>query len=166
MNILLLIVLALLIIKIISGSKLGMVREIISFVSLIVLSLFVILVGKGLQSYADGEIFSLVVVVFLLGILGILHHLLGVVFLPAKLISKLPIVRTGDRILGIVVGILETILILWTTYTLIMMLDTGVVGTWILELTADNPILTWFYEHNYLSYWIEQLGAEFHVNWQ
>ena len=85
MNILLLIVLALLIIKIVSGSKLGMVREIISFVSLIVLSLFVILVGKGLQSYADGEIFSLVVVAFLLGILGILHHLLGVVFLPAKL---------------------------------------------------------------------------------
>ena len=166
MNILLLVVTALLIIKIISGSKLGMVREVISFVSLIALSLFVILVGKGLQSYVDGEIFSLVAVVFLLGILGIFHHLLGVVFLPAKLLSKLPIVRTGDRILGIGVGILETILILWTTYTLIMMLDIGVVGTWVLELTADNPILTWFYEHNYLRYWIEQLGAEFYVNWQ
>lgn len=166
MNLLVIIVLALLVLKIISGLKLGMVREIISFVSLIVLSIFVLLVGKGLQSYSKGEIFSVAVVVFLLGILGILHHLLGVVFLPAKLISKLPIIHTGDKMLGIVVGIMETVLILWTVYTLIMMLDTGAMGQWVLDNTADSQILTWFYEHNYLTYGIEKLGAEFHVTWK
>lgn len=163
MNILLIIVGIVLLCNIVDCYKKGMIKSIISFVSLIVLCIVVALIGNGLQSYLDGEIINVVIMVLLLCILGIVHHLLGVLFVPAKLIAKLPIVKFLDKILGIVVGILETVLILWTIYTFIMILDMGMIGQQLLEYTQNSPILLWFYQNNYLAYWVEQLGAQFHI---
>lgn len=163
MNLMLIIVLVLLICNVVRGYKNGMVRSIISLVSLIVLCAVAALICNGLQSYFDGEIINVIVLVLLLCVLGIVQHLLGVVFFSAKMIAKLPVVHFADKVLGIVVGILETILILWTIYTLIMILHLGMVGTYIVEYTADSRILTWFYEHNYLAHWVETMGAQLHI---
>lgn len=159
-NILLLIVLAFMIVKIYDGYNKGMVKEIISFVSLIFLCLVVVLVGNGLNSYYDGRVLNVVVMVLLLAVVGIVHHLINVVFIPAKLLAKLPVVKSLDKVLGVAVGIAETVLILWTIYTFAMMMDLGAIGEFILQSTADNAILTWFYEHNQLAGWIQILGAE------
>lgn len=160
MNILLIIVLLLLLFNVVGGYKKGMVREIISFVSMIVMCVVIALIGNGLKSYFEGELLGVVVVVLLLCLLGIAHHLLGVVFFSAKIISKLPVVHWLDKLLGVVVGILETILILWTIYTFIMMLDMGMVEQLALTYTQDSSILTWFYEHNYLAGWLQQIQPQ------
>lgn len=160
MNILLIIVGIVLLFNIVDGYKKGMVKSIISFVSLIVLCVVVALIGNGLQSYFDGEIINVVIMVLLLCILGIVHHLLGVVFFSAKMITKLPIVHAADKILGVVVGILETVLILWTIYTFSMMMDMGMIGQQLLEYTENSSILLWFYQHNYLAHWVEEFGAQ------
>uniref|UniRef100_UPI00405741C0 CvpA family protein n=1 Tax=Acetatifactor sp. TaxID=1872090 RepID=UPI00405741C0 len=162
-NILLIIIAVLLFCNIVDGYKKGAVKAIISFVSLIVLCIVVALIGNGLQSYFDGEMINVVIMVLLLAVLGIVHHLLGVIFFSAKLVSKLPIVHSVDKLLGIVVGILETVLILWTIYTFTMMMDMGMIEGQIIEYTRNNSILTWFYEHNYLAYWVQQLGAQFQI---
>lgn len=161
MNFLLIIFAVLMICNMVEGYKKGMVRSIISLVSLIVLCIVAALISNGLRSYTKGEMGNVVIMVLLLCVLGIAHHLLGVVFFSAKMISKLPIVHLADKLLGIVVGILETVLILWTIYTFIMILDTGMIGGMILEYTRDNSILTWFYEHNELAHLIQQFGAQF-----
>jgi len=127
------------------------------------LCIVVALIGNGLQSYFDGEILNVVIMVLLLCIVGIVNHLLGVLFFPAKLITKLPLVKSLDKILGIVVGILETVLILWTVFTLIMILNMGMIGQQLLEYTQGSPILLWFYENNYLAYWVQKLGAQFYI---
>lgn len=167
-NILLLIVVLFMIFKIYDGYDKGMVKEIISFVSLIFLCIVVALVGNGLSSYYDGKILNVVVMVLLLAMLGIVHFLINVVFVPAKLIAKLPIVKSLDKVLGVAVGIAETILILWTIYIFAMMMDLGVIGEFVLQSTADSRILTWLYEHNQLAGWIQVMGAELdsklHIN--
>lgn len=163
MNILLIIAAVLLLFNVVDGYKKGMVKSIISFVSLIILCIVVALIGNGLQSYFDGQVLNVVIVVLLLCVLGIAHHLLGIVFFSAKLISKLPIVHSVDKVLGVVVGILETVLIVWTIYTFTMMLDMGMIGTQIVEYTRENNVLTWFYEHNYLAYWVQKIGAQCNV---
>lgn len=100
MNIMVLIVLFLLLIKIMDGYKKGMVKEIISFVSLIVMCIVVVLISAGLHSYMEKEVLGIVVAVLLLAVLGIAHHLLQVVFFSAKLISKLPVISWGNKVLG------------------------------------------------------------------
>ena len=156
MNILLLAVIVVTILKIMDGYKKGMVKEIISFVSLVVMCVVVLLLGSGLHSYMEKEILGVVIAVLLLVILGIAHHALKLVFFSAKLISKLPIVHSADKILGMLVGALEVVLILWTIYTFIMYFEMGMIGNLMIEYSRDSKILTWLYEHNMLASVVEK----------
>ena len=156
MNILLLAVIVVTILKIMDGYKKGMVKEIISFVSLVVMCVVVLLLGSGLRSYMEKEILGVAIAVLLLVILGIAHHALKLVFFSAKLISKLPIVHSADKILGMLVGALEVVLILWTIYTFIMYFEMGMIGNLMIEYSRDSKILTWLYEHNMLAGVVEK----------
>ena len=156
MNILLLAVIVVTILKIMDGYKKGMVKEIISFVSLVVMCVVVLLLGSGLHSYMEKEILGVVIAVLLFVILGIAHHALKLVFFSAKLISKLPIVHSADKILGMLVGALEVVLILWTIYTFIMYFEMGMIGNLMIEYSRDSKILTWLYEHNMLAGVVEK----------
>lgn len=159
LNILLIIFLIVALCNASEGYKKGMVKAVISFVSLVVTCIVVVLLGNALKSYYDGEIFNVVIMVLLLCVVGLVRHLLGVVFFSAKVLSKLPIVSWLNKLLGIVFGIFETILILWTIYTFIMILDLGMVGQIILDNTEESSVLSWLYQHNYLAYLIEQISS-------
>ena len=156
MNILLLAVIAFTILKVVDGYKKGMVKEIISFVSLVVMCIVVLLQGVGLRSYMEKEIVGVVIALLLLVILGIAHHVLKIVFFSAKLISKLPIVHSVDKLFGVVVGVLEVVLILWTIYTFIMYFEMRMLGNLMIEYSRDSEILTWLYEHNMLADVVEK----------
>lgn len=160
MNILLIAVVLFMICKIVDGYKKGMVKEIISLVSLIVVSAVVALIVKGLDSYWDKNYVNVIVAIVLLIVVGIVQHILGIIFFSAKVISKLPIVSWLNKLLGMVFGILETVLILWTIYTFILFMDMGIIGQQILLYTQESPVLTWIYEHNYLAAWLVENASE------
>lgn len=141
--------------KMVDGYKKGMVKEIISFVSLIILCVVLALLANGVSSYFDKKYVNVVLAVILLVVIGVVHHLLGVLFFSAKMVVKLPIVNWVDKLLGIVVGMLEIILILWTVYTFVMFMDLGMIGNQIVEYTKESNILLWFYDNNYLAYLLE-----------
>lgn len=163
MNILAIVVLIVLLWKITQGYKRGMVKEIISFVSLIVLCIVAALIVNGMQSYMEKQFVGVVIAVLLLCVVGIVHHLLGVVFFSAKLISKLPVIHWVDKLLGVVVGVLETVLILWTVYLFIMKSGLGMLGQQILVYTQENPILSWLYRYNFLAMWVEEILSKIMV---
>ena len=158
MNLLLICVLIVMVFKIVQGYKRGMVKEIISFISLIVLCIVVVLIGSAFRGYMEKEFLAVVVAVLLLAILGILHHLLGVIFFSAKQIVKLPIIKWLDKILGMVVGVVETVIILWTVYSFVIILGLGMIGQYILAYTEDSTILSLIYQYNYLAIWVEKIA--------
>lgn len=141
--------------KMVVGYRRGMVKELVSLVSLVVLCVVAALVAYGVNSYHDGRIFNAIVTVILLLLLITAHHLLSIVFFSAKLATKLPVVHFLDKLLGIVFGAFEVILVLWTLYALMMMMDIGAIGQFIRENTQKSEILTWIYGHNYLAKGIE-----------
>ncbi len=157
MNLMLLIVLFLLLIKIVSGYKKGMVKEVISFVSLVLVCIVVVLIGAGLHSYMKNEVMGVVIAVVLLAVLGLAHHVLQVVFFSAKVVSKLPVISWGNKMLGMVVGALEVVLLLWTLYTFIMYFGLGMVGELIVEYTSQSQLLTWVYQLNMLAPIVENV---------
>lgn len=160
-NILLIGVLVLAVINMILGYRKGLVKAVVSLVSLLILSIVALLIAYGIGKYNDGKFFHVALVVILLAILGLAHHLLSVVFFSAKMVTKLPVVHSVDKLLGIVFGVLETVLILWTLYTFSMMMNLGMVETLILSWTEESFVLTWLYQHNYLAYGISWLLEEF-----
>lgn len=155
LNVMLIIAAIAVLIKMVDGYRKGMVKEVISLVSLVVLSVVAALLAYGANSYHDGKVFNVVAIAVLLILLLVAHHLLGLVFFSAKLATKLPVVHFLDKLLGIVFGAFEVVLVLWTLYALMMMMDIGVVGEFIREHTQMSEILKWIYDHNYLAKGIE-----------
>ena len=155
LNIVLIAVLAAALIKMVDGYRKGIVKEVISLVSLIVLSVVAALIAYGVTSYHDGRRFNVIEIVSLLIMLLTAHHLLGLVFFSAKLAAKLPVVHLVDKLLGILFGVFEVVLVLWTIYAFMMMMDIGAIGQTILSCTEKSRLLTWIYAHNYLAKGIE-----------
>lgn len=163
-NIMLVIVLIVLLLKMSDGYKKGMVKEIVSVISMIVLCVVLALLAYGASSYFDGQFAGVAVAVVLLVALWLVHHLINVVLLPAKFLAKLPIVKSVDKLLGILFGAIEVFFVLWTLYALIMMFDLGTIGQTILSYTRESAILTWLYQHNYLAQWLESFMGDFTVS--
>lgn len=163
MNWLVVIFLVLLVWRISAAYKRGMVKEIISFVSLLVLSLAVGLIGTAVLSYFEQDIVSLIIAVILLVVLCVANQIVSVFFFSAKALAKLPIISFANKVCGAFVGVLETILILWTLYTLLVTIDMGAIGQQILVWVQENPILTFLYEYNYLAKWIGVLSDKLSI---
>ncbi|HBA47123.1 MAG TPA: hypothetical protein DCZ91_04860 [Lachnospiraceae bacterium] len=161
LNVMLVIAVLAVAVKMADGYKKGMVREVISLISMVVLCVVAALIAYGVNGYHDGKVFHVVLAVILFILVMTVHHLLGLVFFSAKLFSKLPIVHTLDKLLGIVFGIFEVVLLLWTVYAFIMMMDMGAIGQAILACTEESALLTWVYQHNYLAHWIGAFLDEF-----
>ena len=160
MNILLMIVAVAALCKLVDGYKKGIVREIISLISMMVLCLVAGLIAYGVKGYMAGRGAGVIIAVFLLCLIGIVHHLLGVVFFSAKVITRLPVIHFVDKLLGAVFGIFEVVLILWTIYTFILMGNPGsmsVVADIISSYTGESEILTWIYRHNLIAAGIERM---------
>ncbi|MDE6642390.1 MAG: CvpA family protein [Acetatifactor sp.] len=161
LNFLLIIVVILAVYKVVDGYKKGMVKEIVSLVSMAVLCAVAALIAGGISSYNSGRIFNVIVAAILLILVLITHQLLKVVFFSAKLVSKLPVVHFVNKLLGMVFGVFEVVLLLWTVYTLIMMMELGAIEQIIVSYTQESKMLVWIYEHNYLAYLIELLLSKF-----
>lgn len=163
MNWLMIIVAVVLVWRIAEGIHRGMVKEIVSFVSLIVLCLAVGLLGTALSKYMEKDIVSMIVAIILLLLLCIAHRLLSLVFFSAKLIAKLPVIHSVDKLLGAVIGVLETVLLLWTVFTLVMTFDMGVLEQFIITYTNDSAILTFFSKYNLLQNLVDFLAAKMNL---
>lgn len=163
MNWLLIIVAVVLVWRIAEGVRRGMVKEIVSFVSLIVLCLVVGLLGTALSKYMEKDIVSMIVAVILLLLLLIVHKLLGIVFFSAKLVAKLPVIHSVDKLLGALIGVLETVLILWTIFTLVMTFDLGVMEQFIIDYTNQSGVLTFFSKYNLLQNLVDFVATKLNL---
>lgn len=152
MNILLIVLILIAAWRVIDGYKNGVVKEIISLVTLIVLAMATVLITKLVSSYVEKQILNMIIAGVLFILLCLAHSALKAVFFSAKLISNLPVVSTFNHLLGSVFGILEAILFAWVIFTLNMYMDLGVLGEEIILYVKDNEILTYIYERNYLAY--------------
>lgn len=163
MNWLLIIAIVILVWRIAEGIHRGMVKEIVSFISLVVLSIAVALVATAIGKYIEKDFISMIMVILMLLVLCIVHRLLSMFFFSAKLVSKLPVIHSLDKLLGAVIGVLETILLIWTVYSLIMAFGMGMLGEQILEYARESQILRDLYKYNLLQVLVEFIAGKF--NW-
>ena len=160
MNLLVIAVLVVLVIKVRSGYKRGMVKEAIMFFSLIVTCIMAALITNGMKSYQQGRVFNTVLMILMLTLLGVVQFLLKPVFFSAKLVVKLPIVSWADKLLGVLVGVLETVLLLWTLDFFVLIMDMGAISEQILEWTRGNIVLTRLFESNYLALFLQAISQK------
>lgn len=113
MNILLIILALIMIWRIVAGAKRGMVKELFGFINLIFVSVVLTLAFMTFQSYKAGELVKLVPMILAIVVLSIVYALIKLIFSPAKLVAKLPLVKSVDKVLGILIGAIEVVVAYW-----------------------------------------------------
>ena len=93
--------------RIVAGFRKGMVQEIISLIAMAVAGVCVVLILGAVGSYLDKEIGKVIQAVLVLFAVCLVYRLVHILFTSLELVSKLPIVKGVDKLLGIVVGFVE-----------------------------------------------------------
>lgn len=93
--------------RMVTGFKKGMVQELISIIAMAVAGICVALILGAIGSYMDKEIADVVKMVAVLLVICLVYRLVNVIFTSLQLIAKLPIVKSLDKILGLVIGFAE-----------------------------------------------------------
>ncbi len=97
--------------RMIAGFRKGMVQEVISLIAMAVAGVCVVLILGAIGSYLDREIGRVIQIVAVLFAVCLVYRLVHTLFTSLELISKLPIIKGLDKLLGIVVGFVEAVLI-------------------------------------------------------
>ena len=160
MNILLIVFALIMVWRIAMGMKKGIVRETIAFINVIFVALVLSLLSMTINAYHAGNYLGITLFVLGIVIVSVAYSILKIVFFPAKVISKLPVVSSADKMLGILIGIAETLLVFWTVCCLVMYLDLGVLEDQVMTMIEENVLLTGLYKYNLLGLVFDFLRAK------
>ncbi len=97
--------------RMVSGFRKGMVQEILSLIAMAVAGFCAYLLLGAIGSYLNKEIGRLIQIIILLLIVCAVYKLANLIFTSISLVSRLPVIRSADKLLGAVFGILEGIII-------------------------------------------------------
>lgn len=90
-----------------AGFKKGMVQELLSLIAAAVAGICMILILGAVGSYFENDIGQMIKTVLVLLVVCAVYRLVNILFTSLKLISKLPIIKSVDKLLGIVIGFAE-----------------------------------------------------------
>ena len=130
--------------------KEGFVAELFGFVSAIIAAVAILLLALIVHGVFDSERIEVFVAIILILLLLIIHRMVVLLFEPLKLVVKLPVLKVVDSIAGIAVAILETILIVWAIYCVVIIVGVDPVLDGIKRCTAVTPVMKVLYDYNYL----------------
>ena len=150
MNITILLILCIFLLSIVHGYKKGFTKEISGLVSWTVTLFVVSLVIMLYSSFSDGESKNVIYTIIFLAVTGVIYSAIKFIFKPAKIFAKLPLFRFLDQLLGIFIGAVEGLVIVWLLYVLNESGILGSFGEMISADTAQSQILTTIYKYNYL----------------
>lgn len=109
--------------RMVSGFRKGMVQEVLSLIAMAVAGFCAYLLLGAIGSYLNREIGRLIQIILLLLIVCAVYKLANLIFTSISLVSRLPVIRSADKLLGAVFGILEGIII--TGYSLYWLKNWG-----------------------------------------
>lgn len=150
MNILLVCLMVILIWRIAAGMKRGIVREIIALVNISFSAIVIALVCLVMSAYHAKDYLAIVIAIVVIVVISVVYSVLKVLFFSAKVISKLPVISSADRLLGFAIGAAETLVLFWTLCCVLMYVDLGIWEEQLWVMIRENKLLTGLYQYNLL----------------
>lgn len=138
----------LLIIRVYKSTKRGMVQEICSLIAMIAGCFVIVVLAFAIRNYINEEKVIFVVTLFLLAIFGLIYKLFTGLLEAIKLVSKLPVINILDKVLGVVVGIAETVIVVWMVYCVVMIMDAGIIEESISKCVEANSVMSYLFNNN------------------
>jgi len=156
-NILFVIVTASLAVGAVWGWKRGLLEGLIRIISCILGIIVLVIVAKGIGSFIQGSIMSVIIALLLLIAIRLIHKLIKFMFDTFKLVRAIPIGKFADKLAGTALGFVEAVFAIWLAYLLIGSFDLFGLHQWVLEQTVQSKFLTMIYSSNYLVALLKQI---------
>lgn len=97
--------------RVTTGFRKGMVQEIISLIAMAAAGVCIFLIMGAVGNYLNREIGKMVQIIVALLAVCLVYRLVHILFTSLELISKLPIIKGVDKLLGALIGCAEAALI-------------------------------------------------------
>ena len=160
MNILLIALAIIMVWRISAGMKKGIVREALSLVSVLFVALIVGIVSMITSAYHESNYIAIAVMFVIIAVLSIVYSIIKIVFFPAKVLTKLPVLSSMDKLCGLILGVVETLLGFWGMCYAIMNIEFGTLNEQVFIMIGESKLLTALYQYNLLGVLLETLKAK------
>lgn len=139
------------------GYRNGMTKEFISMVRTIVLMAFLIFFVRGIQQFKVENYTFLIEVLFVFSIIMLFVKIGGVLIIPFRLVAQMAIIKQADKLLGIVVGIIKTILWLRIVSMVVLFLEGTEIQMYFKEDILKSELITAIIYNKYFEAWFYSL---------
>lgn len=160
MNILLIVVAVFLIWRIAVDMKRGIVRSALALINTLFATLVIGMLCVAVNAYHAENYVAIAISIGIIVVLSIVYSIIKLIFFPAKVVSKLPIVSSVDKLLGLIIGLVETLVTFWALCYVLMFVDLGVLNEQLLRMIGESRILTFLYEYNLLGVLLENIKVK------
>lgn len=154
MNIVFFVVLVLMIGGGLKGYKRGMVEELNKTIALILALVAIAMFVVAVKGYMDHETLRAILGVVCMTIAILVYRITDFILSALKMISTIPVIRGVNRLLGMGVGIIEAVLLIWAIFVVVVAFEFGGASDYILTNVKDNAFLTYLFQHNYLAHFV------------
>ena len=151
MNAVLIVVFLLLIGGGIKGYKRGLVEELNTVIALVLALLAAVMFVVAVKGYMDHETLKTILGIICLTIAVLVYKITDFILSTLKIISRIPVIRSINKLSGLVVGTAEALLLIWIVFIIIVVFEFGGISSLILANIKENPVLIYLFQNNPLA---------------
>ncbi len=151
MNIVFFIVLMLMVGGGMKGYGRGMVEELNKVIALILALVAIGMFVVAATGYMEHQTLRTILGIVCMTVAILIYRITDFILSSLKLISSIPVLRGVNRLLGLGVGVLEAVLLIWAVFIVTVAFEFGGISSYILESIRENRLLTWLFQNNYLA---------------
>ena len=157
MNAVLIVVFLLLIGGGIKGYKRGLVEELNTVIALVLALLAAVMFVVAVKGYMDHETLKTILGIICLTIAVLVYKITDFILSTLKIISRIPVIRSINKLSGLVVGTAEALLLIWIVFIIIVVFEFGGISSLILANIKESQILTYLFQNNLLAEVLPQI---------
>lgn len=144
-NILFVIVVFILLAGAVWGWKRGLLESVIRIISCILGILVIIVIAKGIGSFMQKSYVQVIMALVLLVLIQVIHKVVKFLTDTFRLVRAIPVGKLADKLAGALLGLAESVLVVWLLFLLIGVSDLTGVKDWVTEQVGQSRFLTLIY---------------------
>ena len=156
-NILWIIVVVSMLMGAITGFKRGLVESTMRLVTSLLGIIVLVVLAKGVANFLHGSYVNVLMALILLVLLNILHKVGKLILDSCKLVSKLPVIHSLDKIAGILLGLGEVIVFVWMVFIFVDIMNPFGIQEWMMNQIGKSTLLTILYKTNGLIFMLRYI---------
>ena len=130
------------------GFKRGLVEGIMRLVTTSLGIVVLVILAKGIGNFLKGSYVNVLMAIILLAVLHIFHRIGKLIIDSCKLVSKLPVIHSLDKVAGMILGYVEVIFFVWLVFLFAAVVNPFGIQEWLMEQVNQSVFLSLLYKAN------------------